>query len=116
MKRLLFVFILLHSITVSGQSTLEDGRWHADLQLNDSVNLGFILITNAGTITIENATERIALTDIRTSGDSIVARFPFYDAELRFINLGMVCDVHTLARSIDGAEVFERKHSIATEF
>lgn len=90
MKRLLFVFILLHSITVSGQSTLEDGRWHADLQLNDSVNLGFILITNAGTITIENATERIALTNIRTSGDSIVARFPFYDAELRFINLGMV--------------------------
>jgi thiol-disulfide isomerase/thioredoxin len=75
---------------MNAQSLLEDGRWHADLQLNDSTNLGFTIVTKGGEVSIENAAEKITLTDIRFSNDSIFARFPYYDAELRFVNLGEI--------------------------
>lgn len=90
MKRILFYLLSVISGTAAGQSVLEDGRWHADLQLNDSINLGFTMTTHAGNIVIENAGEKIELTDIRYSDDSVIARFPYYDAELRFLNMGMI--------------------------
>lgn len=84
----LILLLLTLNLSAWAQNTLEDGIWHADLQLNDSTNLSFILKTSAGTMVIENADERIELTDIRYEDDSVWARFPYYDSELRFTNLG----------------------------
>ncbi|MFM8432840.1 MAG: peroxiredoxin family protein [Bacteroidota bacterium] len=75
-------------MTSKGQVPLEAGRWHADLALNDSTNLPFILIVSRNGISIENADEIIPLTDLRVIEDSITCRFPLYDAELKLLSLG----------------------------
>jgi thiol-disulfide isomerase/thioredoxin len=75
---------------MNGQSLFENGKWHADIQLNDTTNLGVELLTENDKIYVINSEERIELSEITTVNDTVVARFPFYDSELRFLSLGPV--------------------------
>ncbi|MFM9053014.1 MAG: hypothetical protein ACKOKF_12000, partial [Bacteroidota bacterium] len=83
---LILVFFFSFYLTSKGQVPLEAGRWHADLALNDSTNLPFILIVSRNGLSIENADEIIPLTDLRVIEDSITCRFPLYDAELKLLS------------------------------
>jgi thiol-disulfide isomerase/thioredoxin len=74
----------------NGQRFVENGRWHADLQLNDSTNLGLHLVTENDTLYIINAEERVMLSELSMMGDTVYARFPFYDSELRFVSVGPI--------------------------
>ena len=86
---ILFAFV---SFTVSGQGNfpLESGRWHAEIQLNDSVNLPFVLIVAGKSISIENASENIVMDVTSFNDDSVAARFPLYDAEIRMASLRQI--------------------------
>lgn len=90
MKHLLLIVLLIIGTSLSAQSVLEEGVWHAEIQLNDSVNCPFMLTTKDGKMFVENAEEKIIITDIVFREDSVFARFPDYDSELRFTNLGPV--------------------------
>ncbi|MFM7725569.1 MAG: hypothetical protein ACKO7B_02620, partial [Flavobacteriales bacterium] len=81
-------FLMTCCFAVSGQLPLEAGRWHADIALNDSTNLPFILIVSKDGLSIENAEELVKLTDVRVNEDSVSAFFPLYDAEVRLLSLG----------------------------
>jgi thiol-disulfide isomerase/thioredoxin len=87
---LCLVFSIFVCNNVFSQQFVENGRWHADLQLNDSTNLGVELITENDTLYFINAEERVMLSEVSMNGDSVTARFPFYDSELRFTSLGPI--------------------------
>lgn len=86
---LLLQFLLSFTIA-KAQLPLENGRWHADIQLNDSTNLPFVLIVDGQTVSIENAEERVKLDVINSSEDSLTVRFPLYDAEIKMASIGPI--------------------------
>jgi thiol-disulfide isomerase/thioredoxin len=65
---------------------LKPGLWHTEFQLRASVNLPVIFAyenTKPGVLVIINGDERIRLTDVRTSQDSLYVMFPAFDSELK---------------------------------
>ena len=92
MKSLVHLLLICFSFSgiASAQEVLESGTWHGDVQLNDSVNLGFLFTLKEGKMTLQNADESIEMSEIVQSGDSFFVKFPFYDSELQFTSIGPV--------------------------
>jgi thiol-disulfide isomerase/thioredoxin len=87
---ILFLLTTLVSTAIRAQFPLESGRWHAEIQLNDSTNLPFILHVMGDSIIIENAEERVKMDVLSTADDSILLHFPLYDSEVRIASLGPI--------------------------
>ncbi|MFM9052244.1 MAG: hypothetical protein ACKOKF_08000, partial [Bacteroidota bacterium] len=91
MKHLTVLFTALClSLALKGQLPLQPGRWHADIALNDSTDLSFILLVTKEGLAIENADETVLLEPIRVEGEVVSARFALYDAELKLTVLGPI--------------------------
>jgi len=75
--------MLLFSMTSNGQSKLSTGKWRFVFNLNDSTTLPAVIEVFDNRWEIVNAAERLPLTDIRYSNDSVYARMPVFDTELR---------------------------------
>ncbi len=75
--------ILLISLPVISLGQINPGYWHGVFQLNDSVNLPFQFESKGNAIEFINAQERISVTEITASGDSVFIRMPVFDSEIR---------------------------------
>lgn len=88
MKKLLFLFILSNlSITAFAQSKLQTGTWRGTLKTasGNDIPFNFIVSDTAGKqqIAIINGAERLKVTDIKSTGDSVFIRMPLFDTEFR---------------------------------
>lgn len=91
MKKLVLIFILI-SIFSFGQNKLKPGTWRGVLTLSEKRN-ELVLPFNFNvkyfheflSIDILNAEEKIAVTEIMVSGDSINFKMPVFDSEFRTV-------------------------------
>ena len=87
---LLLSCIILFSCTPEKKpSPLKEGKWRGVLTLNDSTglilpfNFDLAFQNDSTTITIHNAEEKILVTEISFSGDSVFFQMPVFDSEFR---------------------------------
>lgn len=87
--RTLFIFITLALLFTSchQHSHLQDGVWRGELSLIDTTVPFLFELTHAetdsATVTLLNGTERVKLTGVRVSGDSITIPIEAYDAYIK---------------------------------
>jgi thiol-disulfide isomerase/thioredoxin len=74
-----FLFFQVHS------SSLQQGPWEGQFSLNDSTLISFSFSVNEHDhLILQNADERIALTELKKKGDSLIYEFPIYQTYLIF--------------------------------
>ena len=83
MKHFFFIAFIFFSLFASAQSTIRQGIWHAEFKLNDTTTLPFQFEVKGTLIEVMNAEERITVTEIKTSGDSVFIQMPVFDTEIR---------------------------------
>lgn len=88
--KIIFIVILL-SITSfcfsqkENQLKIKKGNWTSKLMLNDNDCLPFFMtVKRKNKIVIQNAEEKIILSSTTTHGDTLHAKFPFFNSELVF--------------------------------
>ncbi|HYM93952.1 MAG TPA: TlpA disulfide reductase family protein [Chitinophagaceae bacterium] len=85
MKAFFSILFFISALT----SQAQQGWWKAQLHRDDGNNIVFTFEwkTEKGKPVwyIHNAAEKIKVTDIKTSGDSIMAQMPLYESQFRFI-------------------------------
>ncbi|MEP2935122.1 MAG: TlpA disulfide reductase family protein [Gilvibacter sp.] len=79
--RLFFAIILSFlSLSCSDTSkTLKPGIWRATLEVRDGQKLPFNVMVEQDKMTVQNAQERVTISDIQINGDSIVLRHPIFE-------------------------------------
>ena len=84
MKRalLLLFFSIKTCFAQTTVSPLTQGIWRAELQINDTFRYPSILSTSEG-LEIMNGRERLPVNEYSLVGDTLVIRFPVFDAEVR---------------------------------
>lgn len=90
MKRLLsFLLFLSLFSALPGYARMAEGTWRGVLQLNDSAQLPFnfeiAYVDSHPQLTIINAAERIVVTELRETADSVYWRMPIFDSEFRCV-------------------------------
>src|SRR6202012_3470917 len=88
MKKLFLLSIFsVFAITTFAQSKLQTGTWRGKLKTSSGNNLpfNFIVSDTAGKkqITVINGAERLKVTDVKTTGDSVFIHMPLFDSEFR---------------------------------
>jgi peroxiredoxin len=83
-------FIILFSVLAStgfAQNKLQTGAWRGVLKTSSGNNLPFNFevsdTANAQQITVINGAERLKVTDVKLSGDSVFIHMPLFDSEFR---------------------------------
>jgi len=74
---------LIFSTNSVAQQKLQEGYWHAELQLNDTTPLPFVFEVKEGIPTIINGEERIRIDELSYIGDSLFLKMPVYETEIR---------------------------------
>ncbi len=82
-KRKHYQILLLVSLPLFSFSQVKHGMWHGEFQLNDSVVLPFQFESRGNSLDFINARERISVSEITASGDSLFIRMPVFDSEIR---------------------------------
>ena len=85
--RLLAILLLLF-LNVRAGNPLRTGIWRAELQINDTLFLPFTFLSSENGIDLMNGKERLPVNEISFVGDSVLFRFPVFDAEIRCLQLG----------------------------
>src|SRR5690242_13533220 len=75
------VYCLLFTVTSFAQ--LQPGMWRMELKLNDSTQLPVRFEVHDNLIDFINADERIRVSEINFSGDSVFIKMPVFDSEFR---------------------------------
>jgi thiol-disulfide isomerase/thioredoxin len=80
-KKLLLLFTVVAIISCKPEiNTPKPGKWRATLELQDGMELPFLFEWNPdNSLTIYNAEERIAVTDLTFNGDSITIEHPVFE-------------------------------------
>lgn len=80
---LLFSIISIYSLSAKHPiEKIKSGKWHAELQLNDSTQLPFFIeITNKSEFIVINGKEKITL-ELKILGDSCELVFPYFNSKL----------------------------------
>jgi thiol-disulfide isomerase/thioredoxin len=83
-KRFILIFSVIFWInTYHVNAVLPEGNWHAAIKINDTLELPFTFITEKNKIIIRNGEEKIIVSEINYSGDSVFIKMPVFDAEFR---------------------------------
>lgn len=83
---LLVVSLVLFAFSNVLAVKVKPGHWHTEFQLRAGVNLPVDMYYVAGkppVISIQNGEEKITLSGVRTSNDSIYASFPAFDSDIK---------------------------------
>ena len=85
MKRalLLLFFSINTCFAQTTVSPLTQGIWRAELQINDTLSLPFNFLSTSEGLEIMNGRERLPVNEYSLVGDTLVIRFPVFDAEVR---------------------------------
>lgn len=85
-KSLLFVVsLVLLSASSALAIKIKPGHWHTEFQLRSGVNLPVDMYYEVGKppiISVQNGEEKITLSNVRTSNDTIYASFPAFNSNL----------------------------------
>lgn len=84
------ILLSILSLILPAQPTTGNGIWHAELSLNDTTELPFLIESGTGGLVIRNGAERIGLNEITQKDDSLFIRFPVFDSEIRATVMGPV--------------------------
>lgn len=81
MIRLLYIVLALILVQCSpNKMQLEQGKWRAVLQLQDSISLPFLVTVKSNSeFEIHNREEKLILDEIHFKGDSIIASVPYFE-------------------------------------
>lgn len=94
MKRILSIiaFIAITIGTVSAQSKLVNGTWHASVKTATGKLIPFTFEVKGNAagkqITIINGSEHFAVPDVKLTGDSVFIHLPLFDSEFRVAFVG----------------------------
>lgn len=82
---LAFVFTSCTSATDESASTLKAGLWKAEILLNNEVYMPFTfeVSSSADTVWLVNGKERLVLTEVQHTTDSVMMRMHIFNAEIR---------------------------------
>lgn len=78
-----YQILLLVILPLFSFSQVKPGMWHGEFQLNDTVALPFQFESAGNKIEFINAQERIKVTEITASGDSVFIKMPVFDSEIK---------------------------------